>query len=118
METKLDKFTEAYIACLLWAETDDNQEPLDSHYKVSDIATEALHTIIEDCVNFQVANKGLLRDLDESQCGHDFWLTRHGHGSGFWDRGLGEIGETLSQKAHEFGSCDPYIGDDGKLYLS
>ena len=28
--------------------------------------------------------------------GHDFWLTSQGHGAGFWDRGLGEVGDTLT----------------------
>ena len=35
--------------------------------------------------------------------GHDFWLTSQGHGAGFWDRGLGEVGDTLtdSVSGHE-----------------
>ena len=31
-----------------------------------------------------------------SHIGHDFWLTSQGHGAGFWDRGLDEIGDTLT----------------------
>ena len=34
--------------------------------------------------------------------GHDFALTRNGHGTGFWDRGLGEMGDMLSEE------CKPY----------
>ena len=34
--------------------------------------------------------------------GHDFALTRNGHGAGFWDRGLGEIGDMLTEE------CKPY----------
>ena len=34
--------------------------------------------------------------------GHDFALTRNGHGTGFWDRGLGEIGDMLTEE------CKPY----------
>ena len=34
--------------------------------------------------------------------GHDFALTRNGHGTGFWDRGLGEMGDMLSNE------CKPY----------
>lgn len=33
----------------------------------------------------------------EAQFGHDYWLTRNGHGAGFWDRGLGEVGDKLSE---------------------
>ena len=37
------------------------------------------------------------------QVGHDFWLTSQGHGAGFWDRGLEELGDTLtaSVSGHE-----------------
>ena len=34
--------------------------------------------------------------------GHDFALTRNGTGTGFWDRGLGEIGDMLTEE------CKPY----------
>ena len=34
--------------------------------------------------------------------GHDFALTRNGHGTGFWDRGLGDIGDMLTEE------CKPY----------
>lgn len=51
------------------------------------------------------------------QAGNDFWLTRNGHGAGFWDRGLGDAGDQLSSLAEGFRSCDDYIGDDGKLHL-
>jgi len=33
--------------------------------------------------------RGIDRVFDNEmieQCGHDFWLTRQGHGTGFWDR--------------------------------
>lgn len=31
--------------------------------------------------------------------GHDFWLTSQGHGAGFWDRDLDEVGDTLTDSA-------------------
>ena len=34
--------------------------------------------------------------------GHDFALTRNGHGTGFWDSGLGEMGDMLTEE------CKPY----------
>ena len=30
------------------------------------------------------------------QAGHDFYFTSAGHGVGYWDRGLGDIGRALS----------------------
>lgn len=35
--------------------------------------------------------------------GHDFILTRNHHGAGFWDRGLGDLGDRLTTAAHVYG---------------
>lgn len=48
--------------------------------------------------------------------GHDFWLTRNGHGCGFWDRDLGEIGDKLTEAAKKFGEVNLYVGDDGFVH--
>ena len=44
--------------------------------------------------------------------GHDFALTRNGHGAGFWDRGLGTVGDMLSDEAKAYGSHSVYIEVD------
>ena len=36
--------------------------------------------------------------------GHDFAFTRNGHGAGFWDRGLGEMGDMLTEECKPYGS--------------
>jgi hypothetical protein len=50
-----------------------------------------------------------------SECaGHDFWLTRNGHGAGYWDRGLGALGERLSDAARAYGEANaPWDCGDG-----
>ena len=43
-----------------------------------------------------------------SQWGHDLWLTRQGHGTGFWDRVTAygqELAERLTNYADELGPC-------------
>lgn len=51
--------------------------------------------------------------------GHDFWLTSAGHGVGFWDRGLGELGDQLTAACEKFrDKHDAYIGDDGLVHVS
>ena len=53
------------------------------------------------------------------QAGHDFWLTRNGHGPGFWDRPEiygEEKAQELSALAETFGVVDLYVGDDGRIY--
>ena len=46
---------------------------------------------------------------------HDFWLTRNGHGAGFWAGDYGN-GEVLTEIAHAFGNVETYEGDDHLLY--
>lgn len=51
--------------------------------------------------------------------GHDLWLTRNGHGAGFWDRGAGEPGAILTELCGfrtEFDQVDLYLGDDELVY--
>jgi hypothetical protein len=124
----MDKFTQAYLECALWASTDDDGEPLDSNYTIHDFAPEAVGQAIDECRHFQESNAADLAEAyqlynvgdwtPEEQAGHDFWLTRNGHGAGFWDRGLDVLGDRLAQAAHAWGECYAYVGDDGKVYLS
>lgn len=114
---KHTKFEQAYIECMLWSSTDSNDEPFDSNYSLSDFSEETLMQIKQDCEAFQAKCGELLDTIDNAQAGHDFWLTRNHHGAGFWDRGLGELGEKLTNIAESFGEQSPYVGDDGKVYL-
>src|SRR4051812_9631888 len=85
--TKLDGFTRAYVECALWSSTDDDGSPLDDRYGPEDIAPEALASMAEDCRQFQAAHRHLYAGgWTDERAGHDFWLTRNGHGAGFWDR--------------------------------
>lgn len=49
------------------------------------------------------------------QAGHDFMLTRCGHGAGFWDRGLGAVGDRLSEMSRPYGDVDLWV-QDGKVF--
>jgi len=109
----MDAFTTAYIEALLWSSmaTDENGVEYESlsQFGTDDIKPETLKKIIDDCNQFQQENKVILAKAaelgeDDEQAGHDFALTRNRHGAGFWDRGLGEVGEQLTKAAHLFGS--------------
>lgn len=117
----LQTFTDAYIECALWSSIvgeEEDSEPLDANHSADDIAPETLARIEEDCEDFYDAQSELWSsvDMDDSQAGHDFWLTRNRHGAGFWDRGLGAVGDQLTEAAKVYGSVDLYVGDDGKIY--
>jgi hypothetical protein len=115
----LDKFTQGYVEAALWSSTGDDDEPLDSAYDLSDIADETRKKILKDTKKFQEGNAKDLAQFDSSRAGHDFWLTRNGHGAGFWDGDYPEPqAARLTEASKAFGETDLYVGDDGKLYLS
>lgn len=116
----LDAFTQAYITCALWSSTDDEGQPFDSYATAADLHETTLAKMTEECKQFQADNAELLRESGQSdeQSGHDFWLTRNGHGAGFWDRGLGEVGEKLTEAAKVWGSSDLYTIGDGNIHIS
>lgn len=96
------------------AEPEDHSETLDGDYGVDDLHPETLDAMREDCTNFLNANREDLAGMDPGQAGHDFWLTRHHHGAGFWDRGLGDLGDRLTKAAHPYGDFSLWV-DDGTV---
>ena len=115
---KLDDFVFGYIRAALWLSSDEYGEPLDRDFTIDNFSDEAIAQAIEDCERFQDENADDLYDVgNEAQNGHDFWLTRNGHGAGFRDRDYGAVGERLSLAARAFGEANLYVGDDGLLYL-
>lgn len=112
------KFVDAYLEAALWSSIGPDGEPLDRSFGVEDMTPETINKAIEDSNKFITENRELLeRHGNESQHGHDFWLTRNGHGAGFWDRGYGDDGDTLTAaaEADEFGEEYIVVDDDSKL---
>ena len=117
----LDQMTRGFIACMLWAEnshlTDDGPD-----LSPDDCAPSTLSAARELCESFAhyCAETGLDLDdvpgMDAARIGHDLWLTQAGHGAGFWDRGLGVLGDALTKAADTI-SAECYVGDDGMVYL-
>jgi len=129
----MDEFTRGFLVTALWSSTDnsrdDGGDPLDRNYSIDDFDPASLEGLAKDCANFQEENAaeldvvyetGVKADGSmEARCGHDFWLTRCGHGAGFWDGDYPEPEATQLTKASEaYGNVDLYLGDDGKIYAS
>jgi hypothetical protein len=91
--------------------------PLDRDFGISDLSEDAIKRCIEDCDDFRKLCADDLSDIEDTQAAHDFWLTRNGHGAGFWDRGLGAVGDRLTANCKPYGEVNPYVGDDGKIHL-
>lgn len=115
---RLDDFTQAYVDCALWSTLDDNEEPLDGNWDTSDIHPDSLDRIRDVCAEFQREYEGPI-GYRSARAGRDFWLTRNGHGAGFWDGDWPEVaGEALTAAAHKYGESDVYVGDDGYLHFT
>ncbi len=133
---KLDEFTTAYIDCMLWSTMDDSDdsggEPLGKNHGIDDIDDDGLRDIIADCTAFQKEHisdieghyqLSIKRNADQwsdtQMAGYDFWLTRNGHGAGFWDGDWEEeAGQYMTETSEKMGEVFTYVGDNGKIYLS
>lgn len=119
----LKLLVDAYLACAATVSHDTGPdgteyESLDN-YGGKGWHESAVKQATEACAGFiHVAKQDLIEaDITVAQAGTDLWLTSNHHGAGFWDRGLGDVGDRLTKHAHAHGSSEPYIGDDGYLYL-
>lgn len=126
--TNFEIFLAAYVQAMLWSSSGTNQDGEDlESLEGFDLSSEAMQKAKEECESFLIAGKHLIADLPTwygkgdggiyAYAGHDFWLTRNRHGAGFWDRGLGDLGDRLTELAQTYGESDPYIGDDGMIYF-
>jgi hypothetical protein len=79
---KTETMFKAYIEAVYFTDTGDNEQP-DSCAELTDYFKARAYI---DCRNFLYATKDLSEDDNPEQLGHDLWLTRNGHGTGFWDR--------------------------------
>jgi len=135
----VEAMVEGYLECQLWAGLDyraDGEDPVtyDENYSAEDISLEYVQAVRDELTEVvaqhplavrmylkAIANHaakwgGLDNAARGAQFGHDFYLTREGHGAGFWDRGLGELGEYLTDIAKSYGSAETlWDNGNGKL---
>lgn len=136
----LDLMLDAYITCALWSTNDESTpsggNPLDDNYGPEDLDHETRAAMRADCEAFLKANAADIESGEADwqgskiandfvagrwnpweQAGHDFWLTRNGHGAGFNDGDWPEPqASRLTQAAHAMGEVNLYVGDDGRIY--
>lgn len=79
---EIKDFFQSYLLCALWV------HELELKFDIKDIETESLQKTYMDCRGFLTKNYTLIKNNFPSfdYVGHDFYLTRHRHGTGFWDR--------------------------------
>lgn len=112
-----------YLETALWSSYDvDGEMPLNSNFTINDFSEEAVSKARVDLNKFWKMAGDLIANEDPEQIAHDFWLTRNGHGVGFWDRTYendddGTKGDRLTELSKKFGEIYPHVGDDGKIYF-
>jgi hypothetical protein len=127
----IDDMVTGYLDAQLWAQQDmdrDDDSLLDAHYSRDDIAPEYVESVREEFVALvtehplAVRMYGAQRQYHSSDgsvwehFGHDYYLTREHHGVGFWGRGLGELGDYLTDIAYYAGSANDLF-DNGSGVL-
>lgn len=131
-ESDIAAFIAGYKTALSGSSSDvHNGEELE-HLDGYEFAPVTLEHIGAGCRAFIEQNRFTLLQAVEvpgyswDMAGHDFWLTRAGHGAGYWDGDLpDDIGNALTAACDAAnladglgaGNPEPYIGDDGLIYI-
>ncbi|WMC09546.1 hypothetical protein PU634_10500 [Oceanimonas pelagia] len=123
-DAELVDFYRGYLICATWAT--GSTHPFSGELLESLVEFEPSPAFQQqawaDCKAFWQTHFARMQNLcikhytDWVQMGHDFWLTRNGHGSGFWDRGYGSEGQLLTQAAEQYSEIHLYLGDDLLIY--
>lgn len=107
-----------YIEAALWTSTDDYDVPLDDeNYGAGRLTVTARRKMLSDVKAFMENYGGLLYSCSvgergekgyaflPEQIGQDLWLTRNGHGCGFWenDHCMPDQGKVLTEGAKRMG---------------
>jgi len=127
----INEIVAGYITACLWSSVDQDDEGNETFYDEFDPSSQLKGEANYLCALFYDANEADCnlfaeqyqpsQDHNVWEClGHDLWLTSAGHGVGFWDRGLGELGERLTEACQQkpYAYKCAYIGDDQLVYLS
>ena len=122
--TERDAFFHAFLLCLLWSTTDEDDTHLDNNYDLGDLHPGTVAGLRQQCDAFLDANaadiQAVIKEVPEytlSSAGHDLALSRNGHGSGFFDCGVEWVEDRLQAAAEAQGPAEAYVGDDGLVYV-
>lgn len=108
--SNLDSLHQGYVEAIYFTETGEADQPA----KGAELTDWTKSQAYLQCRNFYWATtEALSLDLDWYQAGIDLWLTRNGHGTGFWDRGdlYGENTHVLTALAKAMGAVEAVFVD-------
>lgn len=123
-----NQFARSYIAAACYDVEYKHGDPRADSDKATginpdDIEPATLRAMVADCAKFERENRDLLDRAmelsgnDDGQAGYDFYMTRVGHGVGFWETPdwPEAEGEELTKAAKKYGEFNLMIGDNGAV---
>jgi len=115
-ELNIDEILNSYIETAIWAEESDENDLQGK--TINDVDKESVANSKIEIYNFikkaQQEASDELSTYDSETLGHNLWLSRNGHGAGFFD----DNNDKLQNLARSMKPVDIYLGDDGKVYIS
>jgi len=114
-ERDATEFIDAYLGALIWSSDDESDE-----WSEATVSDDLKRRANDECRAF-LWHFACFIDAEPTapgmaRAGHDFALTRNGHGAGFWDGDWPVYGDLLTKGSQAFGEVYVYVGDDGQLY--
>ena len=113
MKINIDLFVQAYLHTASWVECESGEN--------TNFTPEAINIARKDCewfigrVNQEFGSTDIISREGQDVhyvAAHDLYLTRNGHGAGFWDSpedyGGQENADRLTKIAHDMGECQAY----------
>ena len=102
-------FAIAYFECMIWAD-----QPEGAALDIEDLEPDFIRAQTFEAISFYLRYEYAIGYEAVEQAGRDLWLTRNGHGTGFWDRGdrykdlaIGyDFSSLLTEAAERLGSTE------------
>lgn len=112
----VQKVLDSYLETLLWASGEEGEFDGITIFDFSEEAVNSSKSDIEAFIEKINAKPNAIaeaNEYDDRMLGHNFALSRNGHGAGFFD----DNNDILQNICRETKSAEPYLGDDKKVYV-
>lgn len=119
MKNYAEEMLSHYLFCCAWSTSGVDSEGVE-HESLEDFefSDNAQEIALLDCLYFVRISHPWLnvksQPISPENAGHDLWLTREGHGTGFWDRGY-VYGDQLTKLSKSMGVGDAYLSDNNEI---
>lgn len=111
MNVNYEEAFEGFKEAIFWAEYVSTEESMngcgdeggvieDFDGEISKESLEKLEAAFKDRFDYMSKQLEEIEGMSAQDIGADIYFTCAGHGVGFWDRGLGQLGKVLTEMCH------------------